>query len=430
MEEMENKRVEKEIKRVEDKSENASRKGLREKVKVISRKSRKGYFGEFGGSFVPETLVSALEELEKNYFFYKKDREFNEELSYYLKHYAGRPTPLYFAKRFSEYLGGAKVYLKREDLCHLGAHKINNTIGQALLAKRMNKNNVIAETGAGQHGVATAATAALFNLNCKIFMGSEDIKRQSPNVFRMKLLGAEVVEVTSGSMTLKDAVNEAIRWWVANVDDTYYVMGSVVGPHPYPTIVRDFQVVIGKETKKQIVEAEGRLPDYIVACVGGGSNSIGIFYPFLKCTDVVNLVGVEAGGKGIQTQKHGATLSFGNKGVLHGSFSYVLQDSYGQIKEAYSIAAGLDYPGVGPEHAYLKKTKKVRCEYIMDDEALEAFKVLSECEGIIPAFESAHAIAYVMKLAPNLDKDKIIVVNLSGRGDKDIDVAYRLLGSK
>ncbi|MBC7333681.1 MAG: tryptophan synthase subunit beta, partial [Actinobacteria bacterium] len=282
--------------------------------------------------------MGALEELEKNYFFYKKDKEFNKELSYYLKHYVGRPTPLYFAKRFSDYLGGAKVYLKREDLCHLGAHKINNTVGQVLLAKRMGKKKVIAETGAGQHGVATAAAAALFNLECKIFMGSEDIKRQSPNVFRMKLLGAEVVEVTSGSQTLKDAVNEAIRWWVANVDDTYYVIGSVVGPHPYPTIVRDFQMVIGKETKRQIMELEGRLPDYIVACVGGGSNSIGIFYPFLKHTDTVRLVGVEAGGKGIQSHKHGASLCSGSKGVLHGSFSYVLQDSYGQIQEAYSIS--------------------------------------------------------------------------------------------
>lgn len=401
----------------------------RSRARARIRKGRKGYFGEFGGRFVPETLMGALEELEKNYFFYKKDKEFNKELSYYLKHYVGRPTPLYFAKRFSDYLGGAKVYLKREDLCHLGAHKINNTVGQVLLAKRMGKKKVIAETGAGQHGVATAAAAALFNLECKIFMGSEDIKRQSPNVFRMKLLGAEVVEVTSGSQTLKDAVNEAIRWWVANVDNTYYVIGSVVGPHPYPTIVRDFQMVIGKETKRQIMELEGRLPDYIVACVGGGSNSIGIFYPFLKHTDVVRLVGVEAGGKGIQSHKHGASLCSGSKGVLHGSFSYVLQDSYGQIQEAYSISAGLDYPGVGPEHAYLKETRKVEYEYILDSEALKAFKVLSECEGIIPAFESSHALGYVVKLAPQLSKDKIIVVNLSGRGDKDIDVAYRLLGA-
>ena len=294
----------------------------------------------------------------------------------------------------------------------------------------MGKKNVIAETGAGQHGVATAAAAALFNLNCKIFMGSEDIKRQSSNVFRMKLLGAEVIEVTSGSRTLKDAVNEAIRYWVSHVDDTYYVLGSVVGPHPYPTIVRDFQVVIGKETKKQIIDAEGKLPDYIIACVGGGSNSIGIFYPFLKNSNSVNLVGVEAGGKGIETQKHGASLSFGDKGILHGSFSYVLQDKYGQIKEAYSISAGLDYPGVGPEHAYLKDKGKVKYGYIQDVEALEAFKVLSEYEGIVPALESAHAIAYAAKIAPELNKDNIIVVNLSGRGDKDMDTVYKLLENK
>jgi tryptophan synthase beta chain len=389
-----------------------------------------GYFGIYGGEYVPEILIGALAELEKNYLKFKRDENFKRELSYYLKNYVGRPTPLYFASRLSKYLGKAKIYLKREDLCHLGAHKINNTIGQALLAKRMGKKNVIAETGAGQHGVATAAAAALFNLNCKIFMGSEDIKRQSSNVFRMKLLGAEVIEVTSGSRTLKDAVNEAIRYWVSHVDDTYYVLGSVVGPHPYPTIVRDFQVVIGKETKKQIIDAEGKLPDYIIACVGGGSNSIGIFYPFLKNSNSVNLVGVEAGGKGIETQKHGASLSFGDKGILHGSFSYVLQDKYGQIKEAYSISAGLDYPGVGPEHAYLKDKGKVKYGYIQDVEALEAFKVLSEYEGIVPALESAHAIAYAAKIAPELSKDNIIVVNLSGRGDKDMDTVYKLLENK
>ena len=389
-----------------------------------------GYFGIYGGKYVPEILIGALAELEKNYLKFKRDENFKRELSYYLKNYVGRPTPLYFASRLSKYLGKAKIYLKREDLCHLGAHKINNTIGQALLAKRMGKKNVIAETGAGQHGVATAAAAALFNLNCKVFMGSEDTKRQSSNVFRMKLLGAEVIEVTSGSRTLKDAVNEAIRYWVSHVDDTYYVLGSVVGPHPYPAMVRDFQVVIGKETKKQIIDAEGKLPDYIIACVGGGSNSIGIFYPFLKNSDSVNLVGVEAGGKGIETQKHGASLSFGDKGILHGSFSYVLQDKYGQIKEAYSISAGLDYPGVGPEHAYLKDKGKVKYEYIQDVEALEAFKVLSECEGIVPALESAHAIAYAAKIAPKLDKNNIIVVNLSGRGDKDMDTVYKLLENK
>ena len=380
-----------------------------------------GYFGTFGGIYVPEILVSALKELEKNYFKYKKDKEFKEELSFYLKNYVGRPTPLYYAERLSKRLGGARIYLKREDLCHLGAHKINNTVGQVLLARKMGKKFIIAETGAGQHGVATAAAAALFNMKCKVFMGSKDIKRQSSNVYRMRLMGAEVIEVSSGSKTLKDAVNEALRYWVSRVDDTYYVLGSVVGPHPYPTMVRDFQVIIGKETKKQIMDIEGRLPDYIIACVGGGSNSIGIFYPFLKNTDSVKLIGVEAGGKGIKSKKHGATLGYGDKGIFQGAFSYVLQNDYGQIEEAYSIAAGLDYPGVGPEHAYLKEKGIVKYEYILDSEALEAFNTLSICEGIIPAYESAHALAYVAKLAPSLDSDKVIIVNLSGRGDKDID---------
>jgi len=389
------------------------------KKEMLSR--RDGYFGAFGGRYVPEILVSALQELEKNYFKYKKDKEFKKELSFYLKNYAGRPTPLYYAERLSHKLGRARIYLKREDLCHLGAHKINNTIGQALLARKMGKRFIIAETGAGQHGVATAAAAALFNMGCKVFMGSKDIKRQSSNVYRMKLMGAEVVEVTSGSKTLKDAVNEALRYWVSRVDDTYYLLGSVVGPHPYPTMVRDFQVIIGKETKKQIINAEGQLPDYIVACVGGGSNSIGIFYPFLDDADSVKLIGVEAGGKGIKSGKHGATLGYGDKGVFHGAFSYVLQDDYGQIEEAYSVSAGLDYPGVGPEHAYLKEKGIVKYEYILDSEALEAFRLLSVCEGIIPAYESSHALAYVAKLAPLLDKDKVIIVNLSGRGDKDIE---------
>lgn len=387
----------------------------------MKKSIKKGYFGEFGGSFVPEILVSALKALEENYFKYKGDRKFKEELAYYLKNYAGRPTPLYYAGRLSKKLGKAKVYLKREDLCHLGAHKINNTIGQTLLAQKMGKKFIVAETGAGQHGVATAAAAALFDMKCKVFMGSKDIRRQSSNVSRMKLMGAEVVEVSSGSKTLKDAVNEAIRYWVSRVDDTYYVLGSVVGPHPYPTMVRDFQTIIGKETKKQIMDSEGRLPDYIVACVGGGSNSIGIFYPFLKYADSVKLIGVEAGGKGIKSRKHGATLGYGEKGIFHGAFSYVLQDDYGQIEEAYSVSAGLDYPGVGPEHAYLKKKGLVKYEYIVDSEALEAFRVLSEYEGIIPAYESSHALAYTAKLAQSLDKRKIIIVNLSGRGDKDIE---------
>ncbi len=382
---------------------------------------KNGYFGMFGGMYVPEILVNALKELEKNYFRYKKDKNFKKELGYYLKNYAGRPTPLYYAERLSRKLGGAKIYLKREDLCHLGAHKINNTIGQVLLAKKMGKKFIIAETGAGQHGVATAAAAALFNMKCKIFMGSKDIKRQSSNVYRMKLMGAEVVEVSSGSRTLKDAVNETLRYWASRVEDTFYVLGSVVGPHPYPTMVRDFQIVIGRETRMQILKEERRLPDCIVACVGGGSNSIGIFYPFLKNCDRVKLIGVEAGGKGIRSGKHGATLANGNKGIFHGAFSYVLQDNYGQIEEAYSVSAGLDYPGVGPEHAYFKENGIVKYEYALDSEALEAFRTLSLYEGIIPAYESAHALAYVAKLAPRLGRDKIIVVNLSGRGDKDID---------
>jgi len=368
---------------------------------------RKGYFGQYGGRYVPEILINALDELEKKYMEAKKDWQFLQELSYLLKNYAGRPTPLYFAKRLTEYLSGAKIYLKREDLCHLGAHKINNTLGQILLAKKMGKKNIIAETGAGQHGVSTAAVCALFGLKCKIFMGQKDISRQALNVFRMKLLGAQVYEVNSGSKTLKDAVNEAIRYWVSNIDSTYYVLGSVVGPHPYPTIVRDFQKIIGVEAKKQVLSAEGRLPDYIIACVGGGSNA--------------------AGGEGISGLKHGASLSYGKKGTLQGSFSYLLQDNYGQIREAHSISAGLDYPGVGPEHAYLKDNKLVEYENITDMEALEAFKLLCRLEGIIPALESAHPVAYALKIAPGLSKDKIIIVNLSGRGDKDIDTAYSII---
>ncbi|MCL4385754.1 MAG: tryptophan synthase subunit beta [Actinobacteria bacterium] len=394
-----------------------------------NKKFLKGYFGDYGGRFVPEILIGALEELENEYKLAKKDKQFHKELDYYLKNYAGRPTPLYFAKRLTSYLGGAKIYLKREDLCHLGAHKINNTLGQVLLAKKMNKKNIIAETGAGQHGVSTAAVAALFNMKCKIFMGSIDIERQHPNVERMKLLGAEVVEVNTGSKTLKDAVNEAIRYWVSNIDDTYYVLGSVVGPHPYPTMVRDFQSVIGLETRKQIMRFEKRLPDYIIACVGGGSNSIGIFYPFLKDTDKVNLVGIEAGGKGIESGLHGASLTSGSKGIFQGTFSYVLQDNFGQIREAYSISAGLDYPGVGPEHVFLRDAGKVKYTYIMDDEAINAFKTLSELEGIIPALESSHAIAYAMKIAPNLSKDKVIIINLSGRGDKDMESVIKYLKS-
>ncbi|MGM0368560.1 MAG: tryptophan synthase subunit beta [Actinomycetota bacterium] len=386
-------------------------------------KNKKGYFGKYGGMFVPEILVDALKQLEKNYHKFKQDKSFKKELKDLLKNYAGRPTPLYFAENLTDFIGGAKIYLKREDLCHLGAHKINNTLGQVLLAKKMDKKKIIAETGAGQHGVSTAACAALLGFDCKIFMGKIDIKRQKPNVRRMELLGSEVVKVTSGSMTLKDACNEALRYWVSNIDDTYYVLGSVVGPHPYPTMVRDFQTVIGKELKKQL-KKEGINPDYLVACVGGGSNSIGMFYPFIG-NSRINMVGVEAGGKGINTKKHGASISGAKEGVFHGSLSYVLQDSFGQIREAYSISAGLDYPGVGPEHAYLAESNKVSYVNVSDKEALEGFKLLSEKEGIIPALESSHALAYAAKIAGKMEKDKIIIVNLSGRGDKDIDSVYK-----
>lgn len=386
----------------------------------------KGHFGEFGGKFVPETLMPALEELEKAYKDAMNDETFIKELNYYLNQYVGRPSLLYFAERLTSQLGGAKVYLKREDLNHTGAHKINNTIGQVLLAKRMGKKRVIAETGAGQHGVATATAAALFGLECVVFMGEEDIKRQELNVFRMKILGARVESVRSGSRTLKDAMNEAIRDWVTNVRTSFYVLGSVGGPHPYPMIVRDFQKIIGEETKEQIIEAEGKLPDYIIACVGGGSNSIGIFYPFIGDKEV-KLIGVEAAGHGLDTKFHAATLTKGTKGVLHGAYSYILQDDDGQILEAHSVSAGLDYPGVGPEHSYLKETGRVEYESITDREALDAFKVLCRTEGIIPALESSHALAYGMKLIPKLSSDNIVVINLSGRGDKDVQSVAGLL---
>lgn len=381
---------------------------------------RKGYFGSFGGKFAPETLMAAICELESAYKAAKTNALFKRELEYYLREYAGRPTGLYFAKRLTAKLGGAKIYLKREDLLHTGAHKINNTIGQALLAIRMGKKKVIAETGAGQHGVATATVAALFGLECEIFMGDEDIKRQAINVFKMKILGAKVTPVHSGSKTLKDAMNEAMRNWVTYVRSTYYVIGSVAGPHPYPMMVRDFQSIIGKEARRQSIVKTGRLPDYIVACVGGGSNAIGIFHAFLK--DRVKLIGVEAAGLGINTTKHAATLCKGSVGVLHGSKSYVLQDDDGQIKIAHSISAGLDYPGVGPEHSYLKESGRVKYFAVKDKEALEGFNILTETEGIIPALESSHAIYYAAKLARKLPKDKIVVICLSGRGDKDIDI--------
>ncbi|MBP2073315.1 tryptophan synthase subunit beta [Thermoanaerobacterium butyriciformans] len=386
-----------------------------------------GRFGKFGGQYVPETIMSALIELENEFYKAMKDENFINDYKYYLKEYSGRPTPLYYAENLSKRLGGAKIYLKREDLNHTGAHKINNVLGQILLARRMGKKKVIAETGAGQHGVATATGAAMFDMECEIFMGEEDIKRQSLNVFRMKLLGAKVTPVKTGTGTLKDAVNEAIRNWVTNIDDTFYVMGSVVGPHPYPMMVRDFQRIIGDEAREQIISKENRLPDYIVACVGGGSNSMGIFYPFINDSSV-KLIGVEAAGLGIDTDKHAATMAKGSIGVLHGMMTYLLQDDDGQIMPVYSISAGLDYPGVGPEHSYLKDSGRAQYVYATDEEALSAFMDLSQIEGIIPALESAHAVAYAMKLASKLSKDNIIIVNLSGRGDKDVNTVANVLG--
>ncbi|CAH1218273.1 Tryptophan synthase beta chain [Paenibacillus plantiphilus] len=386
-----------------------------------------GRFGKFGGRYVPETLMNALLELEEAYKHYSKDPEFIAEVHYLLKQYSGRPTSLYYAERLSKHLGGAKIYLKREDLNHTGAHKINNTIGQGLLAKRMGKTKIIAETGAGQHGVASATVAALLGMECKVFMGEEDTKRQELNVFRMKLLGAEVVPVMSGTRTLKDACNETLRYWVSHVEDTYYILGSVTGPHPYPMIVRDFQRIIGDEAREQIQSEAGRLPDYVVAAVGGGSNAIGIFYPFVN-DESVKLVGVEAAGSGIDTEEHAATMTKGRHGVFQGSLSYVLQDEYGQVLPAHSISAGLDYPGIGPEHAYLKDTGRAEYVPITDAEALEALQLLSRTEGIIPALESSHAIAQVMKLAPTLDTEQIIVVSLSGRGDKDVQSIMGYLG--
>jgi tryptophan synthase beta chain len=385
----------------------------------------KGYFGRFGGRLIPEVLMDAVSELEKAYLSAKEDNDFNKELNFYLKEYAGRPSPLYLAKRLTEKMGGAKIYLKREDMMHTGAHKINNTLGQVLLAKKMGKKRIIAETGAGQHGVATATACALLDLECHVYMGTEDIKRQKMNVFRMELLGSEVIPVDSGSKTLKDAINAAIRDWVTNVENTYYCIGSVVGPHPYPMMVRDFQSVIGKETKKQILEKEYRLPDLITACVGGGSNAIGIFYPFIQ--DNIKMVGVEAGGLGLDTNKHAASLCKGGIGALHGAMSYLLQDKDGQIMETHSVAPGLDYPGVGPEHSYLKDKKVIEFTAITDEEALEAFNILSQTEGIIPALESAHAVAYAIKVSTNMKKGEIIVLNLSGRGDKDLEIVEGVL---
>jgi tryptophan synthase beta chain len=387
----------------------------------------RGYFGQFGGRFVPETLMPALQELERAYEEAKRDPSFWAEFDSLSHNYAGRPTPLYFAERLTRHCGGAKIFLKREDLLHTGAHKINNALGQGLLARRMKKQRIIAETGAGQHGVAAATICAKLGLDCVVYMGEEDVHRQSLNVFRMKLLGAELRPVSSGTKTLKDAINEAIRDWVTNVKDTYYLLGSVVGPHPYPVMVRDFQSVIGKEAREQVLSQCGRLPDYIIACVGGGSNSIGIFHPFVN-DKKVRLIGVEAAGKGIRTGKHAATLAAGTVGVLHGAKSYVLQDDAGQILGTHSIAAGLDYPGVGPEHSYYKSIGRATYVAVNDREALKAFQLLCQTEGIIPALEPSHAVSYAAKMAGSLDKKQIIVVNLSGHGDKDMDIVSEALG--
>jgi tryptophan synthase beta chain len=388
-----------------------------------------GHFGPYGGVYVPETIVAALRQLEEEYAKAKSDPSFARDLDYYLHQFAGRPNPLYFARRLTQTFGGAKIYLKREDLNHTGAHKINNTLGQALLTLRMGKKRVIAETGAGQHGVATATAAAVFGLSCDVYMGAEDIRRQSLNVFRMRLLGAQVKEVTSGSKTLKDATNEAMRDWMGSVEHTHYILGSVVGPHPFPMIVRDFQSIIGKETRRQCLEAEGRLPDYVLACVGGGSNAAGIFAPFISDSSV-QLIGLEAGGRGSAMGQHAAALCAGRPGVLHGSLSYVLQDKDGQTADVHSVSAGLDYPGVGPEHAFWKDSGRVKYFSVTDAQALEAFQQVAKLEGILPALESAHAFAYLAQLAPTLPKDKIIIVNLSGRGDKDCEEVARLIDGK
>ena len=386
-----------------------------------------GHFGSYGGTFVAETLIAALEELRDQYEYYRNDVTFQQEYARELKFYVGRPSPIYHAKRWSELLGGAQILLKREDLNHTGAHKINNTIGQALLAKRMGKKRIIAETGAGQHGVASATVAARYGMECVVYMGSEDMKRQAPNVYRMKLLGATVVPVDSGSKTLKDALNEAMRDWVTNVEDTFYIIGTVAGPHPYPMMVRDFQAIIGRESILQMQEEYGCQPDTLIACVGGGSNAIGLFYPYIDNKNV-SMIGVEAAGLGINSGKHAATLLTGKPGVLHGNRTYLVQDGDGQIVETHSISAGLDYPGVGPEHAWLKDIGRAQYVGITDDEAMEAFDMLCRHEGIIPALESSHALAYAAKIAPTLDKDKLLLVNLSGRGDKDIDTVAKASG--
>ncbi len=389
---------------------------------------KNGHFGIYGGKFVSETLMPALQELEDVYLKAKDDPAFRDEFGYYLRKFVGRPTPLFFAERLTRKLNGARIYLKREDLCHTGAHKINNTIGQALLTRRMGKRRIIAETGAGQHGVATATVAAMFGLECEIYMGTEDMERQSLNVFRMRLLGAKVTPVNNGSRTLKDAISEAMRDWTTNVRTTHYVLGSVLGAHPFPMMIRDFQSVIGTEAREQIMEAEGRLPDYLVACVGGGSNAIGLFYPFIDDSSV-KMTGVEAGGFGIKTGRHAARFATGSAGAFQGTMTYLLQDRHGQIKVTHSVSAGLDYSAVGPEHSYYRDAGRIKYTYATDKEALEAFSLLSGIEGIMPALESSHAIAYVTKLAPALPEDNVIIVNLSGRGDKDVQQVAQILGS-
>lgn len=388
---------------------------------------RRGHYGVYGGKFVPETLMPALAELESNYLEAKRDRGFQRELEYYLKEYVGRPTPLYLAERLTKRLGGARIYLKREDLCHTGAHKINNSMGQVLLTRRMGKKRIIAETGAGQHGVATATSAAMFGLECEIYMGTEDMERQALNVFRMRMLGAKVTPVETGSRTLKDAINEAMRDWTTNVRTTHYILGSVLGAHPYPMMIRDFQSVIGREAKRQIMRLEKRMPDCLVACVGGGSNAMGLFYPFVNEKNV-RMIGVEAGGLGIESGKHAARFAAGSIGVLHGTMTYLLQDEDGQISPTHSVSAGLDYPAVGPEHSYYRDLGRMEYAYATDDEAISAFDLLCLEEGIMPALESAHAIAHLMKLAPTFGRDKIIIVNLSGRGDKDVNQVARIKG--
>jgi tryptophan synthase beta chain len=402
---------------------------MEHKLQMYDQPDARGHFGQYGGVFVAETLIDALDELNDAYARYQHDAEFCAEFEYELKHYVGRPSPVYYARRWSQHFGGAQVYLKREDLNHTGAHKINNVIGQALLARRMGKPRVIAETGAGQHGVATATIAARYGMECVVYMGSEDIKRQAQNVYRMKLLGASVVPVESGSKTLKDALNEAMRDWVTNVSNTYYIIGTVAGPHPYPMMVRDFQSVIGREAKQQMPELAGRQPDAVIACVGGGSNAIGIFYDYIP-DESVRLIGVEAAGYGLESGKHAATLCEGRPGVLHGNRTYLLQDQNGQITETHSISAGLDYPGVGPEHAWLKDSGRAEYVAITDDEALQAFHDLCRLEGIIPALESSHALAYAAKIAPRMQRDQILLVNLSGRGDKDMHTVVEKSGIK